>query len=44
MTAAHVETAAEIHIDDRAPSLFRHLVEGAVAVDPGIVHEDVDRS
>jgi hypothetical protein len=40
----HVEQRAEIGVDHRVPLLERHLVEGAVLGDAGIVDQHVDRT
>src|SRR5215469_16517344 len=37
-----VEERVEIGLDDRVPGIVGHLLEGAVAGDTRIVHEDVD--
>jgi hypothetical protein len=41
--ARHVEQRAEIDVDHRTPLLERHLVEGGILGDAGIVDEHVDR-
>ena len=42
--AGHVEQRAEIGVDDRVPLIERHLVEGAVLGDAGVVDQHVDRA
>src|SRR5207248_11654055 len=42
--AAHVEATAEIDVDYRVPLLAGHLVQGRIARDACIVHQDVDRA
>src|SRR5713101_6288766 len=42
--ARHVEQRTEIGIDHRIPLLERHLVEGAILGDAGIVDQHVDRT
>jgi hypothetical protein len=42
--ARHVEQRAEIGVDHGSPLIERHLMEGGVLGDAGIVDEDVDRS
>jgi hypothetical protein len=40
----HVEQRAEIGVDHGIPLIERHLVEGGVARDPGVVDEHIDRT
>ena len=35
------EVTAQVHLDDRVPLLHRHLRDGAVAQDPGVVDQRV---
>src|SRR5262245_47433119 len=39
--ARDVEGTVEVHVDDRAPFLERHIEEEAVAQDAGVVYDDV---
>jgi len=40
--ARHVKNAAEIHGEHLGPLIIRHFVQHRVAIDPGIVHQDVE--
>src|SRR6266446_7284699 len=42
--ASAEELPAEVHADDRVPLLERHLLEGCVPLEAGVVDEDVHRA
>src|SRR6185503_359491 len=42
--ARDVERAVQVHVDDRAPLLDRHVEEEAVAQDAGVVYYRIDLS